>query len=74
MPKKTERDKLIEVAAKVLSIEPKALHEALENALEISVLKRDLHLLGEMLKSERQQHDDEIKRLKQQVNVPGRKG
>lgn len=66
MAKKTEKSKLIEIAAKVLSIEPKMLEQALDNALEISVLKRDNMLLAQMLNKERQDHEKEIASIRQQ--------
>jgi hypothetical protein len=67
MAKKNDKDKLIEIAAKVLSVQPTTLKEALENALEISVLKRNIAQLAEMLESERLQHENEIKELKAQI-------
>jgi hypothetical protein len=69
MAKKNERDKLIDIAAKVLSIPPATLKEALDNALEISVLKRNLGQLAEMLESERLQHEKEIEELKQKLRL-----
>ena len=48
MAKKNDKDKLVEIAAKVLGISPIRLSEALDASLDISVLKRDNMLLAEM--------------------------
>lgn len=61
MSKKTEKDKLIDIAAKVLSIEPNVIKDALNNALDLSILKRDNEILKQTLLREREEHEKEIK-------------
>ena len=64
MAKKNTKEKLIEIAAGVLSMKPETLALAIDNALDVSILKRDNQLLAEMLIRERNQHENEIKELK----------
>ena len=67
MSKKNEKDKLIDIAAKVLSIQPTILKQALENALDISILQREIQMLRDLINQQQQQHDNEIKELKRQL-------
>lgn len=67
MAKKNDKDKLIEIAARVLSIEPTMLKDALANSLETSIHKRNLELVTEMLNRERIEHEKEIKELKETI-------
>ncbi len=67
MQKKSDKDKLINIAAKVLSIPPATLKQALENALDVSILKRDNEMLKALIDNERKQHENEIQELKRQV-------
>jgi len=67
MQKKSDKDKLINIAAKVLSVPPATLKQALENALDVSILKRDNEMLKALIDNERKQHENEIQELKRQI-------
>jgi hypothetical protein len=64
MAKKSDKDKLIEIAAKVLNMPAKNLADALDETLDRSVLKRDNMLLADMYNKLK----DDYEKLQSQKN------